>query len=321
MAAARAAAAVACFWVSTCGRRGGRARTAPAVPLAREVEELGVARLDSTVWQSASAGRQLPSPVAVASEETRKTAVLWSSSTPRKTKKGVSTDGSGVRRARSRSCARLPAWPKRSVRRKVSRLSGLVVAVGGRRRRGPAPAWCRRRSWASSRRAPLEPPLPGEPCRAARRARGGRRWRRSSWSWAARTGRGPCRRASRRRSAAGRRRRRRPRARGGAAPRASAAAVTAGSATTRRAEHDGHGDERGDERQRHGPQPLLDEVAPDVLEERHHFAPVAVAVGGVAPRRGGRGGGPGVAVPAAAGRTASRRRSGPGRRAAGRPSR
>src|SRR6476660_6637524 len=86
--------------------------------------------LTSIVWQSAALGRHLPSPVAATSEETRNTAVLASLSTPRNTKKGLLADGSGDRRARSRIVRRLPAEPKRSVRRNVSRLSGFVPDGG-----------------------------------------------------------------------------------------------------------------------------------------------------------------------------------------------
>src|SRR4051812_14471914 len=67
------------------------------------------------VAHSALDGLQLPSPVGVAVPSTRKTAVLWSESTPRKTKNGRSIDGSGVSRATSsRDFSRPVASPKRS---------------------------------------------------------------------------------------------------------------------------------------------------------------------------------------------------------------
>ena len=84
-------------------------------------------------------------------------------------------------------------------------------------------------------------------------------------------------------------------------PSRRAAGVCGGAA----AEQHGHRDERDDEQQGDGPQALLDQVVPDVLEERHHFTPVAAAVGGagVEPVEAVEAAGAAV-VPAAAGAVA-----------------
>jgi hypothetical protein len=66
----------------------------------------------STRWQSSGVGLQEPSPVATASEETRKSAVSPSASTPMKTKKGSSAEGSGESRATSLRAVMSPSWPK-----------------------------------------------------------------------------------------------------------------------------------------------------------------------------------------------------------------
>src|SRR3954452_20809246 len=69
--------------------------TTPALPWATSKNSVSPAFI-SIVSHWVGLGLQVPSPFAVASEETRKTAVLWSDRTPRKMKNGSVVDGSGV---------------------------------------------------------------------------------------------------------------------------------------------------------------------------------------------------------------------------------
>src|SRR3954447_11968217 len=86
--------------------------TTPALPCATSKNSVSPARI-SIVSHCVGLGLHLPSPVEVASDEIRKTAVLPSDRTPMKMKNGSVTDGSGVRRGMLWRSFWSPASPNR----------------------------------------------------------------------------------------------------------------------------------------------------------------------------------------------------------------